>query len=445
MTHAQKSTASKPYGDVTYADNGMQPDGKKRYPLDSEAHCRAAWSYIHQADNAAKYSAEDLAKIKAKIKAAGAKYGIAFAADMPQHMMAAAMTRQMLGVELARPGTWQLSTGPSTFTEADLRDAADFFTASGQTRIPIGFGHTDPRFDGDPAFGWVSNIRFAADGQGPVLLGDLVDMEDWVAAAAPARWPNRSVEGFKNLDWNGRTYSLALTRLALLGSTPPAMPTLRSLADLREAVAAAAASCAAEPIAAAVGYPTDLSYEDTEDPAMEAVVPSSRETEAGMDPAVFRERLGLDDDVSDDEVMSALAEAGFVPAPEAPAAEPAPVAAAATSQEFVAASGVIQVEASAWNEMHQRVQRMEADAQRRRNDERDQIISEAVRDGKFAPARRDHWARLWNADPEATRSLISTLARNLIPVAASGYAGGDIDENAEYMALYGAASAQKVG
>jgi hypothetical protein len=122
-----------------------------------------------------------------------------------------------------------LSSGKRQFTAEDLQDAADFFGASGQQRIPLGLGHQDARFDGDPAFGWVSNIRYAEDGQGPVLLGDLVDMDEWLAAAAPSRWPNRSIEGFANLDWNGRTYRLALTRLALLGSTPPAMPTLRSL------------------------------------------------------------------------------------------------------------------------------------------------------------------------------------------------------------------------
>ena len=70
--------AKMPYGDVEYADPGYQSDGKKRYPLDSEAHCRAAWSYINQGDNAAQYSPEHLASIKAKIKAAGAKYGITF-------------------------------------------------------------------------------------------------------------------------------------------------------------------------------------------------------------------------------------------------------------------------------------------------------------------------------------------------------------------------------
>jgi phage I-like protein len=67
--------AKAPYGDVTYADPGYQKDGKKRYPLDSEEHCRAAWSYINMPKNAAKYSSANLASIKSKIQAALKKYG----------------------------------------------------------------------------------------------------------------------------------------------------------------------------------------------------------------------------------------------------------------------------------------------------------------------------------------------------------------------------------
>ena len=82
MTAALDSRASdpsKPYGDVSYADPGYQSDGKKRYPLDSEEHCRAAWSYVNQAGNAAKYSPDQLKSIKSRIMAAGKKYGITFA------------------------------------------------------------------------------------------------------------------------------------------------------------------------------------------------------------------------------------------------------------------------------------------------------------------------------------------------------------------------------
>jgi len=68
--------SSKPYGDVAYADPGYQDDNKKRYPIDTEEHVRAAWSYINQGDNSSKYSSEQVASIKARIKSAAKKFGI---------------------------------------------------------------------------------------------------------------------------------------------------------------------------------------------------------------------------------------------------------------------------------------------------------------------------------------------------------------------------------
>ena len=65
-----------PYGDVSYADPGYQADKKKRYPIDTEAHVRAAWSYINQSDNASVYSSAQLKRIKSRIKSAAKKYGI---------------------------------------------------------------------------------------------------------------------------------------------------------------------------------------------------------------------------------------------------------------------------------------------------------------------------------------------------------------------------------
>lgn len=70
-----------PYGDVSYADPGYQADKQKRYPLDSAEHVRAAWSYINMPKNAAQYSAAQVASIKGRIRAAGAKYGIKFEGD----------------------------------------------------------------------------------------------------------------------------------------------------------------------------------------------------------------------------------------------------------------------------------------------------------------------------------------------------------------------------
>ena len=58
------------YGDVSYADPGYQADGKKRYPIDTEAHIRAAWNFINRPSNAQRYTAAQLNKIKINIIAA---------------------------------------------------------------------------------------------------------------------------------------------------------------------------------------------------------------------------------------------------------------------------------------------------------------------------------------------------------------------------------------
>ena len=71
-------TKAKPYGDVAYAD---PKNGK--YPLDSEAHIRAAWSYINMPKNAAMYplNGVTLSEVKAKIKAAMDKLGADVSSD----------------------------------------------------------------------------------------------------------------------------------------------------------------------------------------------------------------------------------------------------------------------------------------------------------------------------------------------------------------------------
>ncbi len=77
--------ANEPYGpssEAHYADPGYQEDGKKRYPLDTEDHCRSAWSFINKADNADRYTPDQLKAIKKRIMAAGKEYGVEFA-DQP--------------------------------------------------------------------------------------------------------------------------------------------------------------------------------------------------------------------------------------------------------------------------------------------------------------------------------------------------------------------------
>lgn len=64
-----------------FADPGYQTDGKQRYQLDTKAHAKAAWSYISQAGNAKAYTANQLKRIKGRIKAALGKFGVTVATE----------------------------------------------------------------------------------------------------------------------------------------------------------------------------------------------------------------------------------------------------------------------------------------------------------------------------------------------------------------------------
>jgi hypothetical protein len=136
--------------------------------------------------------------------------------------------RTIEGVELARVGTYDLSTGPMTFTREHLASAVENAGQGAAARIRI--GHQDPRFDGSPAIGRVANLRL--DDDGDLLVGDLVDVPDWLADALPDIYPGRSIEA------RVRDDSMRLTGLALLGATAPGID---SLADLERLVAAAGA------------------------------------------------------------------------------------------------------------------------------------------------------------------------------------------------------------
>jgi hypothetical protein len=78
------------------------------------------------------------------------------------------------------------------------------------------------------------------------------------------------------------------------------------------------------------------------------------------------------------------------------------------------------------------------------------VIAAALAEGRFAPARREHYERAWQADPEGTRHLLTAsetdggLAPNTIPVQARGVerqegvnAGGDEQAHEAYMRGFG--------
>jgi hypothetical protein len=52
--------------------------------------------------------------------------------------------------------------------------------------------------------------------------------------------------------------------------------------------------------------------------------------------------------------------------------------------------------------------------------DRDELIEEAIHDGKFGPGRRAHYRDRYDSDPEGTTTLIGRLMPNTVPLEARG-------------------------
>jgi hypothetical protein len=161
------------------------------------------------------------------------------------------------GVELARSGVWDLSTGIWRAEPGDFAAAIAATTCPAVDRPYLRLGHSDPRFplvaepptgDGEPAIGWIDNLR-VADG-GNTLVGDWVEIPDWLNSVAASAYPRRSVEGAYNRRCAlGHTHPFVLDGLALLGVTRPGVGTLKpigGLDDVRRLFAPAVAASSDE-------------------------------------------------------------------------------------------------------------------------------------------------------------------------------------------------------
>lgn len=132
-------------------------------------------------------------------------------------------------VELMHVGTWDISTGEATFTGDDLRAAIAAQDCPAVRRPVLKLGHTDPRFDGEPAVGWIGNLST----DGSTLWGDYTGMPRWLADVAASAYPDRSIEGWYDYTCQlGHTHPFVLTGVALLGVTAPGIGTLESLQDV---------------------------------------------------------------------------------------------------------------------------------------------------------------------------------------------------------------------
>lgn len=141
----------------------------------------------------------------------------------------------------------------------------------------------------------------------------------------------------------------------------------------------------------------------------------TNEGESTVDKKDLLALVGLDEDATEEQYAARLSELGELAAPEAaPVVEsPAPLA-VPELPDGVSVIDTAQLEELVSAAAAGRSARDELDGKAR-----DDVLTAAVKAGKFPPARKAHWAALWDKDPEGTKASIAGLAAGLLPVAAS--------------------------
>ena len=103
--------------------------------------------------------------------------------------------------------------------------------------------------------------------------------------------------------------------------------------------------------------------------------------------------------------------------------------------------GMVLVDSTVLDELRTGAQQGVEARQQQQAEARDRAIDAAIRAGKTTPARREHWATSWDADPEGTKALLDKLEAGLVPTTELGH-GAAVDESkteddATYAALFG--------
>lgn len=189
------------------------------------------------------------------------------------------------GVELISVGMeWPASTGPYTCTFEQIADIIIAANDDPLVRDPrIKLGHVSEvngvmrvvnpfqaLGDAAPAFGRIVNLR--SDNGGAVLLGDFMEVPEWLAEAMPSAFPSRSAEPWLDAETpGGKRYAAVLTAVSLLGTFLPAIGDLEDLQRLMEggpdAVAATRQEASVPELSVSVGSIRDrFNFEWATDP-----------------------------------------------------------------------------------------------------------------------------------------------------------------------------------
>lgn len=150
-------------------------------------------------------------------------------------------------VELVAVGKWNAGTGVARITDDDVRAAVAALDCPGIRNPVIKLGHQEPdpdatriRWDGEPAVGWISNMRLSDNGA--KVLGDYTGVPAWLVDVMPSAYPQRSVEIQRDfLCQIGHVHPFVITAVSLLGVAPPAVGVIKSLHDVQALYTLAAA------------------------------------------------------------------------------------------------------------------------------------------------------------------------------------------------------------
>lgn len=110
---------SAPFGNVEYADPGLQSDGVKRFPIDTAYHIKKALEFLQDPEVASAYTPEDLDAIRERVQAASQGTGVVVTAasegGTKQHME----TPEMISKETHEALLQKALTDAAAAIEAD--------------------------------------------------------------------------------------------------------------------------------------------------------------------------------------------------------------------------------------------------------------------------------------------------------------------------------------
>lgn len=151
-----------------------------------------------------------------------------------------------------------------------------------------------------------------------------------------------------------------------------------------------------------------------------------------LDMEALRTRLGLGEDATEEQINEAIRGETPETFTEEQVAETVEAAvAAAREDERGKASASTADKVTLDRGAYEKIQADAAAGREARESqlksERDAAVASAVQDGRIPPARRDHWRKLMDADPDGTASTLASLEKGLIPLAERGAASNGPD------------------